>query len=138
MAEIKCYKIHTNLSRVRDLNILVEKASKISNLMFDGDGNFAVWLNDDKDKKDLVRVLKNVGITEYFCEPLTYESIGKDKSYNFLSAWFMENYNAFLIREAETQNQSKLREMYENIQQAQEQLENIRTGATNASMKNNN
>ena len=139
MADIKCYKVHTDLSLAKSLNALIEKVVKIGNLVFDEDGNIAVWLNDDRDKKDLIRVLKNNGITEYFCEPITYDSIGKDKAYNFLSAWFMENYNAFIIREAENQNQQQLREMYSNIQKAQAELDRIKeTGVNKTSMTKQN
>lgn len=138
MAETQCYKIHADLSKAKGFDILIEKVIKIGNLVFDEDGCIAIWLNDDRDKKDLVRALKNGGITEYFCEPITYESIGKDRSYNFLSAWFMENYNAFVLRKFEAQNQSKLREMYDNVQRAQTEFDNIKTGVTKTSMTKQN
>lgn len=136
---IKCYKVRADISQIKSLNTFVEKVIKIGNLVFDNDGNVAVWLNDDKDKKDLIRVLKSNGITEYFCEPITYESIGKDRAYNFLSAWFMENYNAFLVREAENRNQQQLCKMYNDVQRAQTELDIIiKTGVSKTSMTNQN
>ena len=37
MADIKCYKIHTDLSLAKSLNTLIEKVVKIGNLVFDED-----------------------------------------------------------------------------------------------------
>ena len=125
MAELnKCFKIHLNLSVVDDLNVFVQNIAKIADLTFDNQNNVFVWLDDDKNKKDLIRSLKKIGITEFFCEPIEYNSIGKDREFNFISAWFMDNYRAYTYREAEKQNQNQLRQMYKNIQRAKVELEN--------------
>lgn len=135
---IKCYKIRADFSEVENFSSFIDKVIKIGNIMFDKDNTIAVWLYDDCDKKDLIRTLKKNGISEFFCEPITYESIGKDKNYNFLSAWFMENYNAFVRRKAENQNQEQLREMYNNIQKAQAELNDKLTGVAKTSMTKQN
>ena len=50
----------------------------------------------------------------------------------------MENYNAYLIREAEKKNQDALNEMYENIQRAEEILDNkIKQGQQSLEDKKN-
>lgn len=119
----RCFKIHLDLSLVGDLDVFINNIAKIADLTLDNSGVY-VWLDDDKDKKDLTRCLKKSGLNEYFCEPIEYDSIGKDREFNFISAWFMDNYRAYANREAEKQNQSQLREMYDNIQRAQRDLEN--------------
>lgn len=124
MAELnKCFKLHLDLSALDDLDVFVKGIAKVADLTFDGMNGVIVWLDDDKEKKDLIRSLKRAGIKEYFCEPIEYENIGKDREFNFISAWFMDKYRAYLYREAERKNQSQLREMYENIQRAQHELE---------------
>ena len=124
MAELnKCFKLHLDLSALGDLDVFVKSVAKVADLTFDGMNGVIVWLDDDKEKKDLIRSLKKVGVREYFCEPIEYENIGKDREFNFISAWFMDKYRAYLYREAERKNQSQLREMYENIQRAQHELE---------------
>ena len=125
MAELnKCFKLHLDLSALGDLDVFVNSVAKVADLAFDGMDGVFVWLDDDKEKKDLIHSLKKVGVKEYFCEPIQYEDIGKDREFNFISAWFMDNYRAYLYREIERKNQSQLREMYENIQRAQRKLEN--------------
>ena len=124
MAELnKCFKIHLDLSALDDLDVFVNSVAKVADLTFDETDGVVVWLDDDKEKKDLIRSLKKVGVKEYFCEPIRYENIGKDREFNFISAWFMDKYRAYIYREAERKNQSQLREMYENIQRAQAELE---------------
>lgn len=124
MAQLnKCFKLHLDMSQIRDLDAFINKVAKVADLTFDERDNIIVWLDDDKDKNDLVHSLKRSGIKEYFCEPIEYENIGKDREFNFLSAWFIDKYRAYIYREAEKQNQSQLREMYENIQRAQHELE---------------
>ena len=124
MAELnKCFKVHLDLSRIDDLDVFVNSVAKVADLTFDEMNGVVVWLDDDKDKKDLIRSLKKVGIKEYFCEPIEYDDIGKNREFNFVSAWFMDKYRAYMYREVEKKNQSQLREMYENIQKAQKELE---------------
>ena len=80
----KCFKLHLDLSALGDLDVFVNSVAKVADLTFDEKDNVFVWLDDDKDKKDLIRSLKRVGVKEYFCEPIEYESIGKDREFNFL------------------------------------------------------
>jgi len=125
MANInKCFKIHLDLFSINNLDAFINDITKISDVMLDNN-DIIVWLNDDKDKTNLTRCLKKNKIKEYFCEQIEYETIGKDKDFNFISAWFMEKYRDYEIRKAEQENQDKLREMYDNIQRAQDLLRNI-------------
>lgn len=124
MANInKCYIIHLNLDDIPDLDVFVRKVIAVGSITF-CDVGVAVWLNDDKTKDDLVKCLKKIKINEFFCKPIEYENINKEDNFNFLSSWFMENYNSYLIREEEKQNQQELEQMYENIQKAQQLLDN--------------
>ena len=126
MAELnKCFKIHLDLSALDDLDTFINSVAKVADLTFDETNGIVVWLDDDKDKKDLIRSFKKVGVKEYFCEPIQYENIGKDREFNFISAWFMDKYRAYVYREAERKNQTQLREMYENVQRAQAELDKI-------------
>lgn len=124
MAELdRCYRVHLDLSMCEDLAVLIDNVAKIGDLTFIGE-KLIVWLNDNKDKKDLIRTLKKAGIKEFFCESIDYSSIGKSENFDFLSSWFMDEYNSYLIRIAEKQNQEALEEMYNNIQRAQALLDN--------------
>ena len=126
MAELdRCFKLHLDLSSINNLEIFIKNIAKISDMTFDNKNNFFIWLKDDKYKKDLIKCLNKSGIKEYFCEPVMYESVGKDREFNFISAWFMDKYKAFLYRKAEKENQQQLKQMYENIQKAQAELDNI-------------
>lgn len=123
MAINKCFNIHLDLTDVLDLDVLINKIIGVGSIIM-ADNNIAVWLYDDKNKDDLIKSLKKAKIKDYFCEKIEYETIGKDKNFNFISSWFMENYNAYLIREAERKNQDALNAMYENIQRAEGLLDN--------------
>lgn len=121
MAINKCFNIHFDLASVSNLSTFIEKIIDVGSVTIT-DNSVVVWLNDDNTKEDLIKTLKKCKIKEYFCESIEYETIGKDDNYNFISAWFMENYNAYLIRLAELQNQDDLLDMYNNIQKANELL----------------
>ena len=125
MAELdRCYKLYLNLSLIDNLDVFINGIAKISDIMFDSSNNIIVWLDDNKNKKDLINCLKKFKIKEYFCEPIVYESIGKDREFNFISAWFIDKYKAFIYRKLEEENQQQLRQMYDNIQRAQAELDN--------------
>lgn len=124
MANInKCFSIHLDLSNITDFDVLINKMIDVGSITIT-DNSIVVWLYDDKNKDDLIKILKKIKIKEYFCEQIEYETIGKEGNYNFISSWFMENYNSYLIRQEEKQNQKALNVMYENIQKAEELLEN--------------
>lgn len=124
MANInKCYIIHLNLDDIPDLDVFVKKVVAVGSITF-CDVGVAVWLNDEKTKDDLVKCLKKTKVNEFFCKQVEYENINKEDNFNFLSSWFMENYNAYLIREEEKKNQQELEQMYNNIQKAQQLLDN--------------
>ena len=96
MAELdRCYRVHLDLSMCEDLAVLIDNVAKIGDLTFIGE-KLIVWLNDNKDKKDLIRTLKKAGIKEFFCESIDYSSIGKSENFDFLSSWFMDGYNSYL------------------------------------------
>ena len=66
MAELdRCYRVHLDLSMCEDLAVLIDNVAKIGDLTFIGE-KLIVWLNDNKDKKDLIRTLKKAGIKEFF------------------------------------------------------------------------
>ena len=137
MAINKCFNIHLDLADVLDLDVLINKIIKVGSITM-ADNNIVVWLYDDKNKDDLIKALKKAKIKDYFCEKIEYETIAKDKNFNFVSSWFMENYNAYLIREAEKKNQDALNAMYENIQRAEELLDNkIKQGQQSLEDKKN-
>lgn len=137
MAQInKCFKLHLGLSDIDNLDGFIKAIAKVADLIFDESGGLVVWLDDDREKKDLARVLRKTGVKEYFCEPIEYESIGKDREFNFISAWFMEKYRAYLYRDAEKKNQAQLAEMYENIQRAQAELDQINRDKNSLDDKN--
>lgn len=137
MAINKCFNIHLDLADVLDLDVLINKIIEVGSITM-ADNNIVVWLYDDKNKDDLIKVLKKAKIKDYFCEKIEYETIAKDKNFNFVSSWFMENYNAYLIRETEKKNQDALNAMYENIQKAEELLDNkIKQGQQSLEDKKN-
>lgn len=124
MANInKCYIIHLNLDDIPDLDVFIKKVVTIGSVAFCDEG-IAIWLNDDNTKEDLIKCLKKTKVKEFFCKSIEYDNINKEDDFNFLSSWFMENYNSYLIRETEKQNQQELERMYENIQMAQQLLDN--------------
>ena len=124
MAEInKCFKLHFDLSSIDNFNAFLDTIIKISDFTFDNNGDIFIWLDDDKEKKDIISAFKKNKIKEYFCEPIYYETIGKDSDFNFISSWFVEKYTAYVHRCAEKENQDQLRKMYENIKLAQALLE---------------
>ena len=101
MANInKCYIIHLILDDIPDLDVFIKKVVAVGSITF-CDVGVAVWLNDEKTKDDLVKCLKKTKVNEFFCKQVEYENIDKEDNFNFLSSWFMENYNAYLIREEE-------------------------------------
>ena len=137
MAINKCFNIHLDLADVLDLDVLINKIIEVGSITM-ADNNIVVWLYDDKNKDDLIKALKKAKIKDYFFEKIEYETIAKDKNFNFVSSWFMENYNAYLIRGAEKKNQDALNAMYENIQRAEELLDNkIKQGQQSLEDKKN-
>lgn len=137
MANInKCYIIHLNLDDVPNLDLFIQKIVSIGTITFCDDG-VAIWLNDDIEKGDLIKCLKKLKISEFFCKQMEYGDINKEDAFNFISSWFMENYNAYLMREEEKRNKQELIQMYENIQKAQQLLDDkIKQGQKSLEDKN--
>ena len=137
MANInKCYIIHLNLDDVPNLDLFIQKIVSMGIITFCDDG-VAIWLNDDVEKEDLTKCLKKLKISEFFCKQMEYGDINKEDTFNFISSWFMENYNAYLMREEEKRNKQELIQMYENIQKAQQLLDDkIKQGQKSLEDKN--
>lgn len=113
----RCYKIHLDLTSLEDLNGVLERLSKISNFTII-DNNIVVWLDDGAEKKDLLKRLKSAGVKEFFCEQIEYKDIGKEENYNYLSAWFLDNYRNYSLRRLEAEQQDTLNQMYNDIERA--------------------
>lgn len=119
----RCFRIHLNLSNISDFNIFFDRLVSIGNVTI-VENSVLIWLKDDVDKSALVKTLKKSKVLDFFCEPIEYENIGKEDNYNYMSAWFIDNYRNYTQRLVEKNNQETLREMYNNIERAKELLAN--------------
>ena len=138
MEEInKCFRIHLDLSLIDDLDIVLKSLIPLGNLTI-ADNSILIWLDDTKEKKDLIKQLKKVSIRDFFCESIEYKNIGKEENYNYVSAWFLENYNNYMVKKIETARQEELKQMYENIDKAKALLKQKQECLKDSDDKNNN
>ena len=72
MANInKCFSIHLDLSTIIGFDVLIDKIIDVGSITMT-DNSIIVWLNDDKTKDDLTKVLKKCKIKEFFCQQIEY------------------------------------------------------------------
>ena len=118
----KCYKVHLDFSAIVDLDRVLNNMLKIGSVTI-FQNEIIIWLNDDKEKTNLIKCLKKSEIKEFYCEPIEYENIGKDNSFNYISTWFLDKYREYSLRKLEKEKQANLKEMYDSIQKASNALD---------------
>ena len=133
----KCFRIHLDLSLIKDLDLILKNLIILGNLTI-LDNSILIWLDNTKEKKDLLKQLKKSSITDFFCEPIEYDNIGKGENFNYTSAWFLENYNNYVVKQIEAQKQDELRQMYDNIEKAKTLLIQKQECLKDSDDKNNN
>lgn len=130
----KCYKICLDIHSI-DLNILFDTISKIGDIIF-FEGSPYVWLDYTIEKTSLMKKLKKLQISEFYCQDIEITDV--QNTNNFLSIWFLEHYSEYQKSVLETQEQDKLKEMLSNIEKAKMLLQQSTKQAANTVEEQNN
>lgn len=111
----KCYKLHINFD---DINIgnAIDILCEVGDVVF-FDKAIYIWLNDEFNREILSNIIREkINIYEYYCETIEYDDVINQNT--FITSWFSEHYNNYLIAEQEKRGQDALRQMKINIDMA--------------------
>lgn len=117
-----CYKIHMAMDDMATIVRLINDLAKIGDCLF-LDDSIAIWLEKDKNKKDILLVLKKHGVQEFFCEMVNCKAIVDSNNYGIFYSWISEHYSSYIIAVEEDARQEELTEMYNNIMKAHAELD---------------
>lgn len=134
----RCFRIHLDLSSIQNVDVFLSRLIEIGDLTI-VDNSILIWIGDGKEKKDLLKSLKKSGVNEFFCEAIEYNDINKNEdNYNYSTSWFIENYRKYSERWIEKEEQEILKQMYNNIEKAKEELARKQELSKNSDDKNIN
>lgn len=113
------YKIYLNLSNV-NMGELCKALGEIGDVIF-FNNCFYIWTDGKADKNGILFALSEIGITEVYCEEIIDSKVSQETGFAF--AWLSEHFKQVALQRAEDEHQSELRQMLDNIQKANELLE---------------
>lgn len=106
-----------------DLNRFYELVSQSDlDVCFEGDEIYVY--SKYNTQRSISMIMKKIGITNFFCKKIEEKSNDK-QDFNFVSSWIRKKMEKDELEKFETQKQSELQKMMDNISQAKEMLHQI-------------
>lgn len=114
------YTIFLNFEK-ENIQKVYEGLQKIGDILF-ADNVFYIWLDEKKNKNSILSVLRKAGVKDFFLSEFKEDMI--DNTHNsFVAIWLREHYNELMIKKFEAEKEQQIKEMLENIEQANLLLE---------------
>lgn len=114
------YVIFLNFE-TEDIQMVYEGLQKIGDILF-ADNTFYIWLDKGKNKNNILSTLKRANVTDFFVSEIREDMINSINN-SFVSIWIREHFNELTIQQFEAERQEQIQEMLNNIEKANQLLE---------------
>lgn len=114
------YVIFLNFE-TEDIEMVYEGLQKIGDILF-ADNTFYIWLDENKNKSSILSTLKKAKVTNFFVSEIREDMIDSTNN-SFVSIWMKEHFNELTVQQFEAERQEQIQEMLENIEKANQLLE---------------
>jgi hypothetical protein len=101
--------------------MVYEGLQKIGDILF-ADNTFYIWLDENKNKSSILSTLKKAKVTNFFVSEIREDMIDSTNN-SFVSIWMKEHFNELTVQQFEAERQEQIQEMLENIEKANQLLE---------------